>query len=154
LSIIAQCTSYRERIAAHKGCFRISAPFDSALKWSDVSHTLLEFFLGVTVSFKHWRSSFSQVVKVTQLMRRIRKHASNRVPYRALTIRNHCCDWHIQGIAHLFKQTNQIVLGRGEEGAHQQDLTRKSVANDPEYFITNIWLETINRQDYTAGWSS
>jgi len=69
-----------------------------------------------------------------------------------LSIGNDACHGNFQPTFHFAEQSAQVLLAAPQEGAGQQDFSRKHLPNHPEHLMSHIRLKPIHgQQDPSLG---
>jgi hypothetical protein len=108
------------------------------------AHRLFQLFLGVPVGLKDRQGRLAQVVEMAQLMRDIGPDPGDGKPDRMLTVADHAGDRDAEGGQvgrDLAQQAGEVVTGRRQQGASQQDQPGQAIADDPQHFVANIGLK-------------
>ncbi len=93
-------------------------------------------------------SRFLEVVVVAELVGDVRKHGGDGGADGLLPVRDDAADGYRQCLLDFPQQGDQIPLRRTQETACQQHLARETLADHPQYLMTPIRLEAIQRQDH------
>jgi hypothetical protein len=111
-SIIREGTADRGTVTAPHLGFRTAPSCEASFDGAYPANTLLEFFLGMTVSLINGLGCLAEVVEVTQLVRHIGEHVGDGTADRELAVRNDAYDRYRQGLAHRPEQDCQVLMGR------------------------------------------
>ena len=136
---------------AHRLRFLIGSCFPLPLQRTHPAHVLLEFFLGMQVSCGDRFGRFTEVVEMTQLVRNARQGVRDGVADGMLPIGDHPDDGDVQlstDACCLFQERHQIVFRGSQEAASHQHLSRATVAQHPQHFMSHIRLQPIECENH------
>ena len=149
-SIIREGTPHGCTVAPHDFGFRITPSFEAPFDGADPTHTLFEFFLGMTVGIVDGLGCLAEVMEVTQLVGHMREHFCNGTADGQLAIRNEADNRYRQALPHGPEQDGEVRLGRGQHTAGEEDFPREAVPEDPQYLMADVRLKAIEGQDDSA----
>jgi len=104
----------------------------------------------MTVSLVNGLGCLAEVVEMTQLVRHIGEHVCHGTANRELAIRNDADNRHGQGLPHCPEQNRQILVGRRQQAAGQEDFARETVSEYPQHLMADIGLQAIEGQNDPA----
>jgi hypothetical protein len=104
----------------------------------------------MAVGFINGLRRLVEIMEVTELVWHIGEHLRNSTADGQLAIRNNANNGHLQGLTDCPEQGCQIRLGCGQQTTSQENFPREAVPEDPEHLMTDIRLETIQRQNNPA----
>jgi len=146
--VVGQRATHRQTIPAHHLGLAIGASLHRTLDRAHSPHALLEFLLRVAVRLEERARGLAQVVELAELVRHVGQHGGDRVADGVLPVRDDAGHRHGQRGDGFPEQRRQVVAGPAQQTPRQEDLAREAVAQDPEHFMPDIWLQPIERQDH------
>ncbi len=121
LALVRERAAHRQTVAANCDGFLILTlgyvPFDLAHAFD----ILLEFCLGMMISFGDWLGRLFEIVELAQLVRNVGQDLLHRQADRTLRIRDDTMDRYRQRLLDRAQQVGQVGLAGTVEAAGQQD---------------------------------
>src|SRR5713226_8770282 len=121
-------------------CFLSTLFFQTPLDSTDSSYPLLQFLFRMTIRFINWLGRFTQIIEVAQLVGQIGKDGDHRFTDGVLPVRDDPTDRNIKYLLHLIEQTRENRLTGAQQAPSEKHFTRKTIAQNPKDFVTDIWL--------------
>jgi hypothetical protein len=96
------------------------------------------------VGLKDRQGGLAQGVEMAQLVRHVGPDLGNGEPDRMLAVADHADDRNPnrdQVRRDLAQQASEVVAGRRQQGASQQDPPGQALADHPQHLVTDVWLK-------------
>ena len=111
-SIVREGTAYGRTVASDDLGFRVAPSCEPPFDGADSSHTLLQFFLRMAVSFINRFCRLTEIMEVAELVGNMGEDRRDGTTDGQLAVLNDADNRHLHGLTHRPEQSCQVRLGR------------------------------------------
>jgi len=144
--IVGEGAADRGTVTAYDLGFRIIPACELAFQGTHPPDTLFPCLLGMAVSFRDGLCGLAEIRKVTQLVWERGEGLGHGAAERALAIGDDPHERHPYGLPHLSEEGYQVLVGRREQAAREEHHACEAIPQDPQDFMPDSGLETIDGQ--------